>query len=268
LTNIRPKKELGQNFLIDNNISSKIVKSFDCHAGDIVVEIGPGTGALTGFLLEQSIILKCIELDKRAVEQLKIKYPENKYSNLEIINDDIRSYNFKKLHEEYEKKIKVIGNIPYNISSDIFFMMFENFKYVEKTILMIQKEVAARLCGKTRTKDYGISTVALDLVGSAKVLFDVPNTCFYPKPKVTSSIIELIFDDQKTTPEEYFKTMKLVKKAFNQRRKTLRNAISDFLPDKESLSLMPELEKYLPKRAEELNSNEFKYLAGILLKSV
>lgn len=267
MNNIIPKKELGQNFLIDSNITRKIIDVFDCQDGDIVVEIGPGTGALTEYLVKAPITLFCIELDTRAANLLENRFPKNKYSNIEIINQDVRKFSFKELYSRYRKPINVIGNIPYNISSDIFFMLFENFQYVNKAILMIQKEVALRLVGKPRTKEYGISTVALDLVGKAKRMFDVPSTCFYPRPKVTSSIIEIYFDSQKSTFDEYICTMKIVKKAFNQRRKTLRNALKDYLPKDLLANLEDNVSKYLQKRAEELNYIDFKYIASILLKN-
>ncbi len=252
---IAPKKSLGQNFLIDDNISRKIIQQLDLHDGDIVLEIGPGTGALTTLLLEHNISLFVVEIDKRAVELLQSKFADR---SITIINDDIRNVNINEIAKG--RKIKVIGNLPYYISADILFLLFENYKIIERTIIMLQKEVAKRVCSKPDSKDYGILAVAASMIASSRIAFDVSANCFYPKPKVTSSILQIDYD--KNLPEgiQFSKIMKLVKAAFSQRRKTLRNSLKAYIS-----SFPPELvsqfneknEELLNKRAETLTTEDF-----------
>ena len=264
---IQPKKSLGQNFLKDKNIASKIVNSLNCENNDNVVEIGPGTGALTDLLLKLPIKLTGVEIDKKAIEILNKKYSQ-KYTNFNLIHSDILKFSLNDIKTDSEKienqGFKVIGNIPYYLSSEIFFWLFEQKHLIKKSILMVQKEVAKRLSAAPRTKDYGILTVATNLIGSSKILFDVSPTCFFPQPKVTSSIIEINFTNNNIETSEFKSIMKLVRAAFNQRRKTLRNSLTNYINDNIKLNLndvVAAAEKsgidYFHKRAEELSSEDF-----------
>jgi 16S rRNA (adenine1518-N6/adenine1519-N6)-dimethyltransferase len=261
---LKPRKSLGQNFLIDQNITRKIVDTFNPLAGDIVLEIGPGTGALTELLLKNEIFLYAVELDNRALELLTEKYPKFKYSNFHLINSDILKIELDSIipNLSNENQIKVIGNIPYNISSDIFFWLFHQKQLISKAQLMIQKEVGQRLTAKPSTKAYGILTIAMELAGSCKQIFDVSPNCFYPVPKVTSSIIEMTFDSNYTI-HEFSKVLTIVKSAFNQRRKTLRNSLSNYLSSygERKENIVETLESNMPglfsKRPEQLTTSDF-----------
>jgi len=182
-------------------------------------------GALTELLIAEKCRLIAVDTDERVIEHLTEKYNEH---NFELIHSDIRLIDLNGLLKKYNSsKIKIIGNIPYNISSDISFWLFENSALIQTAVIMFQKEVAQRFTAKTRTKDYGILTVALDLTGTAKILFDVSPNCFYPKPEVTSSVVKFVFKNE--INENFSEIMTLVKSAFNQRRKTLRNALKVYV---------------------------------------
>lgn len=252
---IAPKKSLGQNFLTDNNISRKIIGLLELQPDDNVVEIGPGTGALTSLLLAHDIKLTAVELDKRAVELLRNKFAD---TSLQIINDDIRKVNLSQLAGA--GKMKSIGNIPYYISADILFLMFENYKILDRTIIMVQKEVAKRVVAKPDSKDYGILALAAALVGTASVQFDVSPNCFYPKPKVTSSVLKITYYDEVAEGIVFYEIMKLIKAAFSQRRKTLRNSLKMYLSgfSEEKISLFSaKFKELLEKRAENLTKEDF-----------
>lgn len=252
---IAPKKSLGQNFLIDNNISRKIVNELQLEAGEKLMEIGPGTGALTTLLLENDIELTAVELDKRAVELLSRKFADKKLS---IISDDVRNVSIAAIAGD--GKIKVIGNIPYYISADILFLLFESYMHIERVILMVQKEVAKRVVSKPNSKDYGILGIAADLISTASIAFDVSPNCFYPKPKVTSAILHIKFNKTLTERVEFKSIMKLVKAAFSQRRKTLRNSLKTYLsslPAEKVSAFTEKYEELLAKRAENLTTNDY-----------
>ncbi len=253
---ISPKKSLGQNFLIDKNISKKIADSLECKSNDIIIEIGCGTGALTEQLLSRKPkFLYSVDIDKRAIEAVNTLLSATEYKNYKIIHSDIRDIKIDELTETKDTSqlnVKVIGNIPYNISGDILFWIFEQRKIITKAIIMVQKEVAQRLTSKAGTKSYGITTVAMNLTSECKALFDVSPKCFYPVPKVTSTVIE-ITPLQNLFPEiDFDELMKLIKSAFNQRRKVLRNALSNYI------------QKY-GIIIDDLDDSKSKYISDILL---
>jgi len=232
LKSIAPKKSLGQNFLIDKNISNKIVNLLKAENNDILLEIGPGTGALTSLLLENEVMLYAIEYDARAVETLSVLFPQNIFPNFSLIHQDILKFDLNNLFQRTGKKLKIIGNIPYYLSSEILFYLYSHSKIIEKAVIMLQKEFAERLVAAPRTKEYGILTVANELVANSKLCFNVSNSCFFPKPKVTSSVVDIHFIENQLDTEEFASIMKVVKAAFNQRRKTLRNSLRQFLKRK------------------------------------
>lgn len=260
---ITPKKSYGQNFLNDKNIIHKIINLIDCKQDDLIIEIGPGNGALTEFLILEKVNLVAIEFDSRAVDFLNQQYPKSKYQNFELIYNDIRNIKLLNLLQKYEKKqLKVVGNIPYNISSDILFWLFEQAQYIDKAIIMFQKEVALRIVAQPKTKEYGIISIASDLVSNTSKKFDVSPSCFYPKPKVTSSVIEIIFDTRKYNNLNFKAIMKLVKSSFNQRRKVLKNSLKNYLnlnniDLNQFINNNAELELLFKKRAEELSTENF-----------
>ena len=217
----RPKKFLGQNFLVDENIARKIVASLDITEEDTIIEIGPGQGALTKFISQVSDKFFAVELDKHIYEKLLIQYG----NKINLIHKDFLQFDFEKDLSSNGGKVKVIGNIPYNITTEILFKLFEQKDRVFSAVLMMQKEVAQRLVSKQDTKDYGILAVFTQLYTSPKILFNVPPTAFFPKPKVNSAIVKFEFNKENfnIADKELFKT--IVKDSFGQRRKTMRNSL-------------------------------------------
>jgi 16S rRNA (adenine1518-N6/adenine1519-N6)-dimethyltransferase len=257
------KKSLGQNFLQDSNVISKIIEAFTFDRDDVVLEIGPGMGAITDGLIKKYSKVNVVELDRRAIDYLQAKFPSSNYPNLSIFNSDIIEFDLKELNLQSEEKIRVIGNIPYNLSSEILFYLIKNRNYINSAQLMLQREVAQRLAAKPNSKEYGITTIAVNLTGSIKRLFDVPPTAFNPVPRVTSSVIDIQFD-KGISYTLYSEIMKMVRMVFNHRRKQLRNTIMPYLQKKladKSSDFIDYYEKIKPNffqlRPENLKSEDF-----------
>ena len=244
---VRPKKFLGQHFLKDQNIASKIVEALRLSGQpQQVVEIGPGTGVLTQFLIAKpQLDLKLIEIDRESVSYLKEHFPQLQ-SN--IIEGDFLEIDLSALASEYD----VIGNFPYNISSQIFFRVLEERQRVKQVVCMLQKEVAERIAEKEGTKTYGILSVLLQAYYSIEYLFKVPPGVFHPPPKVMSAVIRLTRNSRTTLgcSEDLFQ--RVVKQSFQNRRKTLRNALKP-LNLNASIVALP----ILDKRAEQLSVEQF-----------
>ena len=257
---IAPKKALGQNFLTDRNIARKTVDLLDIQDGDNVVEIGPGTGALTSIILEKNCNLTAIEIDTRAIDELNKLFPKKKFPNFNLVNTDFRSFDF----EANDPKLKVIGNIPYYLSSEIFFKLFESKENIQIAVMTIQKELAKRLISKPGTKDYGILSIAMMMCGKCKMEFDVSPQCFYPAPNVWSSVIKMDFAQPEYEVGDYRKTMNVVRMAFNQRRKMMGNSLKSHFQKVELENLDDEislkLSKYKLRRPEELLPDDFDFL--------
>jgi 16S rRNA (adenine1518-N6/adenine1519-N6)-dimethyltransferase len=247
-----PKKSLGQNYLHDENICRNIVSAFETKNDDFVIEIGAGKGALTKYLTEPTRNLAVIELDKNNCDVLKETFP-----GLKIINEDVLNVNFQELSNSFGKKkskLRIIGNIPYNITSPILFKLIDNRQVICDAQLMIQEEVAKRLTAKPNTKDYGILSVFTQVYTKPKLLFKVSKNCFYPKPKVDSRVIKLEFTDElvsKINNEDFFR--KFVRGAFGTRRKTLRNSLKNIGIDINELIIDFDFNR----RAENLSVMEF-----------
>ncbi|HRP02633.1 MAG TPA: 16S rRNA (adenine(1518)-N(6)/adenine(1519)-N(6))-dimethyltransferase RsmA [Candidatus Kapabacteria bacterium] len=255
---IPARKSLGQNFLADNNMAIKIVKSAEISKEDSVIEIGPGTGLLTVHIVEYAENITLVELDQRAIALLEAKF-FNSAKNLKIVQKDFRKFD---IYEEYQilnKRFSVIGNIPYYITGDIFFKLFENAQYIKSAVITLQKEVAVRMASKINTKDYGILAIAAQYCSDPKYLFDIPSACFIPKPNVTSSVIKLNFKENFNLIE-YKKLMKVVKQSFNQRRKMISNTLKGMLKEGFDEQIW---DKYKHKRPENLSINEFIELMSI-----
>ncbi|MES2765644.1 MAG: 16S rRNA (adenine(1518)-N(6)/adenine(1519)-N(6))-dimethyltransferase RsmA [Bacteroidota bacterium] len=262
---IAPKKSFSQNFLNDQNISRKIVQVIDCQPGDIIIEIGPGTGALTEFLLkEESVTVQAIELDERAIEVLKDRFKKEEFPQFSIFEGDVRKFPLKEFAQQNEgRKIRIVGNIPYSITSDILFWIYEHSPLIEKAVIMMQREVAQRLVSPPRTKDYGVLAVATQLAGKAKMSFNVPPSCFFPQPRVTSTVVEFTPRRDELLKELYSPVMNVVRAAFSQRRKKISNATENFLKSREiDIPLIVQTAekkglKYFSQRAEELTPQDF-----------
>jgi 16S rRNA (adenine1518-N6/adenine1519-N6)-dimethyltransferase len=247
---IKPKKSLGQHFLTDENIIAKIADAIPAREGDRVIEIGPGTGALTEKLIKRYADLLVVELDQRAIEIL-----EHKFEDLEIRHENVLDVNWKTLSTGKDKT-HVVGNLPYYITSQILFALLENREFLSDALLMMQKEVAERLVSDIRTKDYGILSVQTQLMCTPQILFPVSRHCFRPQPNVESAIVKLTFDKGNLAcSDKDLKTV--VRTAFNQRRKKLSNALKpivskDQLP--EGFDFDKRAEAWKPSRYEKLTA--------------
>lgn len=253
MTFVHPKKSLGQHFLKDKNIAQKIVNSLLLEDITDVVEIGPGMGVLTRFLLaNEKINLTVVEIDRDSVTYLKenLSIPDDK-----IIHDDFIHINLLK---RFNSKIAIIGNLPYNISSQIFFKVLDYRDTVTEVVCMIQKEVAERISAPPGSKTYGILSVFLQAYYNIEYLFTVNENVFIPPPKVKSAVIRLTRNLETGIDCDEVKFRLVVKTAFNQRRKTLRNSLK---------SLLNEIETTDPifnKRPERLSVGEFVALTKML----
>ncbi|HLO90614.1 MAG: 16S rRNA (adenine(1518)-N(6)/adenine(1519)-N(6))-dimethyltransferase RsmA [Chloroflexota bacterium] len=266
---VRAKKHLGQHFLNDENIARKITDSVDipCNA---LLEIGPGTGVLTKYLLlllEESATnsenanvrllnqFLTLDVDRDSIAYLKQMYPQ--YAGL------FREADFLKFNpgDYFNGCFSVIGNFPYNISSQIFFKILDHTNQIPEVVCMLQKEVAERIAAPPGSKTYGILSVLLQAWYDIEYLFTVHEHVFIPPPKVKSAVIRLKRNTSTDLGCDPVLFKKVVKTAFNQRRKTLRNALK-------SLDLIPgnELEELLTKRAEQLSVNDFVFITGNLKK--
>lgn len=220
----KTKKSLGQHFLTDNNIIAKILDSIQAEEGNRIIEIGPGTGALTRWLVKSHKDVHAIEVDERAIRILKEEFPE-----LIIHQNDVLKVDWNKLISETGKTI-LVGNLPYYITSPILFSVLESRPLFAEAIFMMQKEVAQRLVAHPHSKDYGILSVQTQLMCSPNILFDVSPNSFSPPPKVMSSVIKLTFD-KPILPCSDKMLKSVVRTAFNQRRKKLSNALKPVLGD-------------------------------------
>lgn len=235
---VTPKKHLGQHFLTDKNIARKIAGSLDDSLGSHLLEIGAGTGILTEFLMEKPQQFFVIEIDKESVAHLQQRFPELQH---QIIEGDFLKLDFRRFHNE---PLSIIGNFPYNISSQIFFAVLKHRRQVRQVVGMVQKEVAERITAIPGSKTYGILSVLLQAFYSASYLFTVGEQVFQPPPKVKSAVIRLVRNSTDQLPCNESLFFDVVKTAFNQRRKMLRNSLKKFnldaIPDKTILTQRPE----------------------------
>ncbi|MDO4728314.1 MAG: 16S rRNA (adenine(1518)-N(6)/adenine(1519)-N(6))-dimethyltransferase RsmA [Bacteroidota bacterium] len=217
---VKAKKYLGQHFLKDENIAQKIANTLSLEGYEQVLEVGPGMGVLTKYLLAKPLDLYVVEVDDESVAYLKANYPklENR-----IINDDFLKYDFKQLFKD--KQFAIIGNYPYNISSQIVFKALEMRSQVVEFTGMFQKEVAERICQPKGTKTYGVLSVLVQAFYHVEYLFTVSEQVFNPPPKVKSGVLRLRRKENFTLDCNEKNFFTVVKVAFNQRRKTLRNSL-------------------------------------------
>jgi 16S rRNA (adenine1518-N6/adenine1519-N6)-dimethyltransferase len=238
------KKSLGQHFLKDENICRKIISSLQQYPFTQLLEVGPGGGAITKYILEiENISFKAVELDDEKVEFLQATYS--------AIKGKIIHQSFLDIEIPFEGKFTVVGNFPYNISTQILFKVLEWREQVECMVGMFQKEVAQRIAAKEGNKTYGVLSVLVQAFYSVEYLFDVHEKCFQPPPKVKSGVIRLLPKTDKPAMKSEKAFFLLVKTAFNQRRKTLRNAVKSLF---DAAILQDEL---FNKRAEQLTVQEF-----------
>lgn len=220
--NLKIRGNLGQHILLDPNVIRKIVDNLNLEKNETVLEIGPGLGAITREILLRKSKVIAVEKDKRFIEILKTELKEFYGEKFQIIDSDILKCDLENILEEKNVlgKIKVIGNLPYYISTPILFWLIKFRSQISKTILTIQKEVAQRLSGVPRTKDYGRLTLAVQFYGKVESLFDISASCFLPPPEVLSRVISLEFYSKKIDPAFEKTYLEIIKTAFMQRRKT------------------------------------------------
>jgi 16S rRNA (adenine1518-N6/adenine1519-N6)-dimethyltransferase len=251
MTIIKPLKQFGQNYLTDRNILRKIAEEIKPGEDDNLIEIGPGTGALTEFLYQYNRNLTAVEIDTRVIEELKHRFPE-----VNVLQQDFLKTDLTTLYSEKKQKLRIAGNIPYNITSPIIFKIIRNSNIISDAVLLVQHEMAVRMAADRGTKDYSILSVLLKYFTEVKYVFKVSANVFYPKPKVSSAVVHLFIKKDYEPEDEMF--IKIVKAAFGKRRKTLKNSLrsSIFAEFDFEMSGID-----LSKRAEQLEVNDFIRLA-------
>jgi 16S rRNA (adenine1518-N6/adenine1519-N6)-dimethyltransferase len=252
---VRPKQSLGQNFLVDRNIVNNIIRELHITGDDVVVEIGPGTGALTSRLAERSGRLVIVEIDGRIIEDLRAAFQS---PSVTILHQDFLATDLAALHRRYRRRVRIAGNIPYHLTSPILFKVFSEVRHVQDITIMVQREVARRIAATPGSKNYGILAVFAWTFGTPRILFDVSPNCFYPKPKVTSALVQIALGDglPAGVDEETFRSV--VRTAFGKRRKTLRNSLKYLPVPPEALSrLERDVHSLLERRPEQLTTEEF-----------
>jgi len=240
------KKKWGQNFLVDNNLLEKIIKTINIKDTEHVLEIGPGQGALSEKLVDVAKSLSMVEIDPDLIERLKV---HEKLSGLTIINQDILKVDLESLSIDSPV---VVGNIPYNITSPIIFWLIDHFDHWDRAYLMVQKEVAQRLTASIGTKDYSRVTVMTSLFFDIEICFSISPNVFLPKPKVQSAFISIAkrsdFDQKNVNVKKF---SQVVRMAFNQRRKMLRNSLSTLTINSDKCNID------FTRRPEQLTVDEF-----------
>lgn len=254
---VKAKKHLGQHFLTDENIAKKIVEGLSFEGYSNVLEVGPGTGVLTKYLLEKNVQLYLAEIDTESIDYLKENYDQ--IDNEAFVGDFLKT-DFSYLNEE---PLAIIGNFPYNISSQILFKIVDHFEQIPEMVGMFQKEVAERTAAVPRTKDYGILSVLIQAYYDVKYLFTVHENVFNPPPKVKSGVIRLIRNPKNGLAGNEILFKQIVKAGFNQRRKKLSNALK-ILNIPENLKT----HGFMDKRAEELSVEDFISLTNVWKNSV
>jgi len=252
-----PRKRFGQNFLHDQNIIAQIVASIDPQRSDRIIEIGPGQGALTEPLMQHTGKLEVVELDRDLIPRLEAQFANK--GELLIHNQDILKFDFSLLTQE-EKSLRIVGNLPYNISTPLLFHLISFQHLIKDMHFMLQKEVVDRICAQPGTKDYGRLSVMMQYFCHTEYLFKVSPGAFNPPPKVDSAIIRLVpHERNELTADDEKALSTIVQASFAQRRKTLRNNLKTYLSEEQikSLEINPGC------RAETLKLEDFIKLANL-----
>lgn len=267
------QKKFGQNFLIDTHILEKIIDSANLTKEDFVVEIGPGIGTMTQYLAEAAREVAAIEIDTKLIPILEDTLRD--YHNVTIINEDVLKVDIKKLAEEKNggKPVKVVANLPYYITTPIIMGLFESKVPVESITIMVQKEVADRMMVGPGTKDYGALSLAVQYYAKPSIVANVPPNCFIPRPKVGSSVIQLMRHKESPVEVDNEEMMfKVIRASFNQRRKTLANGLKnspEIHLSKEMIEkILIEAGLSLNIRGETLTLSEFASLSNLINKYV
>ncbi len=266
--NIKANKSLGQNFLINSEVVEKIIESSELSTDDLVIEIGPGLGTLTKYLLEKAGKVICIELDTRMVKILKNRFASR--DNFEIINEDVLKVDLNKIIKENKstgkiKNVKIVANLPYYITTPIIMRLLEEHLDIKSITVMIQKEVAERLIEIPGGKNTGAITHTVYYYCESEKIMEVPNSSFIPEPEVTSEVIKMHLRQTPAVKIENPKVMfMIIKSAFMQRRKTLLNALTNaqvFISKQEGIKILKKLNLDENVRAENLSIQDFANIA-------
>ena len=269
--NIKANKNLGQNFLINEEVVTNIVDCSNIDKQDLVIEIGPGLGTLTKYLLEKAGKVICIELDTKMLQILKDRF--SLYNNFELINNDVLKVDLKNIIEKEKaegkiKNVKIVANLPYYITTPIIMKLLEEELELESITVMIQKEVADRLIAIPGEKNTGAITYAVYYYATSEAIMEVPNSSFIPEPAVTSKIIKLnIRKEPIVTPKNKEKMFKVIKCAFMQKRKTLLNSLTNnkiFENKQQGIEILNSLQINENCRPEELTLEQFKKISDNL----
>lgn len=269
--NIKANKNLGQNFLINEEVVTNIVDCSNIDKQDLVIEIGPGLGTLTKYLLEKAGKVICIELDTKMLQILKDRF--SLYNNFELINNDVLKVDLKNIIEKEKaegkiKNVKIVANLPYYITTPIIMKLLEEELELESITVMIQKEVADRLIAIPGEKNTGAITYAVYYYATSETIMEVPNSSFIPEPAVTSKVIKLnIRKEPIVTPKNKEKMFKVIKCAFMQKRKTLLNSLTNnkiFENKNQGIELLKSLQINENIRPEELTLEQFEKISDNL----
>ena len=273
--NIKANKNLGQNFLISQEVVEKIVDCSEITKEDLVIEIGPGLGTLTKYLLEKAGKVICIELDTKMLQILEDRFLL--YNNFEIINDDVLKVDLKNLIKKEKensriKNVKIVANLPYYITTPIIMKLLEEELELESITVMIQKEVADRLIAVPGQKNTGAITYSVYYYATSEGILEVPNDSFIPEPEVTSKVIKLnIRKNPAVNPKDKEKMFKIIKCAFTQKRKTLLNSLTNnkiFDNKQQGIEILSSLEINENIRPEELTLEQFAEISDNLYKNI
>ncbi len=269
--NIRANKNLGQNFLINEEVVKNIVGCSNIEKEDLVIEIGPGLGTLTKYLLEKAGKVICIELDTKMLQILEDRF--SLYDNFELINNDVLKVDLKNIIKKEKaegkiKNVKIVANLPYYITTPIIMKLLEEELELESITVMIQKEVADRLIAIPGEKNTGAITYSVYYYASSEAIIEVPNSSFIPEPEVTSKVIKLnIRKEPIVTPRDKEKMFKIIKYAFMQKRKTLLNSLTNngiFENKKKGTEILNSLGIKENVRPEELTLEKFEKISDNL----
>lgn len=269
--NIKANKNLGQNFLINEEVVNNIVGCSNIEKEDLVIEIGPGLGTLTKYLLEKAGKVICIELDTKMLQILEERF--SLYNNCELINNDVLKVDLKNIIEKEKaegkiKNVKIVANLPYYITTPIIMKLLEEELELESITVMIQKEVADRLIAVPGQKNTGAITYSVYYYASSEAIMEVPNSSFIPEPEVTSKVIKLnIRKESIVTPKDKEKMFKIIKYAFMQKRKTLLNSLTNngvFENKQKGTEILNSLGIKENVRPEELTLEQFEKISDIL----
>ncbi len=270
--NIKANKALGQNFLISQNVVENIVESSNIGDNDLVIEVGPGLGTLTKYLLEKAKKVICVELDKKMIKILEDRF--KLYENFELINQDILKVDLKNIIKEEKEKnnianVKIVANLPYYITTPIIMKLLEEELDLESITVMIQKEVADRLIAVPGEKNTGAITYTVYYYAESEGILEVPNDSFIPEPEVTSKVIKLNIRNKAPVEVKNKEVMfRIIKCAFMQRRKTLLNSLTNakvFLNKEEGINILKELNLEESVRPEMLCLQDFADIANKIL---